>query len=286
VPQPDIDLRDVVARVQGELTFFRRECLPAFLGGPVQDFLSDGMSESLKAHIVAVAGRLSEWQDAAGRLAEYLPLGPLPADAPCPDRDHFSRFLFQEATPAFVVREGRISWRIELFMPLEYALRCPVFADLADDGSDPWDRFRGRAEEVERWLMGLSVDDSLLWNSLCVVLPFVADIDPAFARLALDPATWRALVLAGHGTDEGQRETRVRFLGGPWFGHVLNNALLHVLGGLANNHFLAIADYLDHPQLRGGYTHLMPHYLFAVLLEKVRALRRLSRERPGLWAVR
>jgi hypothetical protein len=35
--------------------------------------------------------------------------------------------------------------------------------------------------------------------------------------------------------------------------------------------------------LRGGYTHLMPHYLFALLFEKVRALRGLSQEWPGLW---
>ena len=56
---------------------------------------------------------------------------------------------------------------------------------------------------------------------------------------------------------------------------------LHALGGLANNHFLHIRDFLDHALLRGGYTHLMPHYLFAVLFEKVRVLRRLSQERHG-----
>src|SRR5262245_19016605 len=59
-------------------------------------------------------------------------------------------------------------------------------------------------------------------------------------------------------------------------------ALLHALGGLANNHFLHIRDFLEHPLLRGGYTHLMPHYLFAVLVEKVLVLRRLSQERLGL----
>jgi hypothetical protein len=76
-----LDLRAEIARVQAELIVFRKECLPAFLGGPVQDFLADGMSERLQRHIVAVAGRLSEWQDAALRVAEYLPLGPLPSDA-------------------------------------------------------------------------------------------------------------------------------------------------------------------------------------------------------------
>jgi hypothetical protein len=59
-----LDLRAEIARVQAELIVFRKECLPAFLGGPVQDFLAEGMTEWLKRHIVAVAGRLSEWQDA------------------------------------------------------------------------------------------------------------------------------------------------------------------------------------------------------------------------------
>src|SRR5262249_206168 len=114
-----LDLRAEIARAQAELIVFRKECLPAFLGGPVQDFLADGMSEWLQGHIVAVAGRLSEWQDAALRLAEYLPLGPLPSDAPTLDRNDFDRFLFQGASPAFVSRGGRIAWRIELFMPLD-----------------------------------------------------------------------------------------------------------------------------------------------------------------------
>src|SRR5262245_30365309 len=122
-----LDLRAEIARVQAELVVFRKECLPAFLGGPVQDFLADGMSEALQRHIVAVAGRLSQWQEAARRLAEYLPLGPLPSNAPTLDRQDFDRFLFQQARPAFVIRDGRIVWRIELFVPIDMALRCPVF---------------------------------------------------------------------------------------------------------------------------------------------------------------
>jgi hypothetical protein len=60
----------------------------------------------------------------------------------------------------------------------------------------------------------------------------------------------------------------------------LNNALLHVLGVLANNHFEVIADLLDHPNLVGAYTRLMPYYLFAVLFEKVKILRALT-WKPG-----
>jgi hypothetical protein len=280
----DIDLKAEVARVQQELAFFRKECLPAFLGGPVQDFLADGMSEWLQQHIVAVAGRLSEWQDATLRLAEYLPLGPLPSDAPTIDRNDFDRFLFQEASPAFVIRGGRIAWRIELFMLLVMALRCPVFAGDADTAQNGWEWLLGRVEDVKRWLMALPPDCQLA-NSLCCLLPFVADADPAFVKLALEVDTWRGVVLADQGITEAERAERLNLVDSLWFARVLNNALLHALGGLANNHFPHIRDFLDHPLLRGGYTHLMPHYLFAVLFEKVLVLRRLSQGRHDMWAV-
>lgn len=280
----EINLKAEIARVQAELIAFRDEYLPAFLGGPVEDFLSDGMSERLQQHIVAVAGRLSEWLDAARRLSEYLPLEPLPSNSPALERQDFARFLFQEASPGFVVRDGRIVWRIGLFMPIDMALRCPVFEGDADTTLDGWERFLGRVKDVKGWLMGLPLDCHLA-NSLCILLPFVADADSAFLKLALDPATWRGVVVADRSITEEEREKRLKVVNGDWFGHVLNNALLHALGGLANNNFPYIRDLLDHPFLRGGYTHLMPHYLFAVLFEKVRVLRGLSQERLSLWGM-
>ncbi len=102
--------------------------------------------------------------------------------------------------------------------------------------------------------------DGRLWNPLCMTLPFVADVDPAFAKKALDPNTWNNERLP--------------------FRCVINNALLHVLGSLANNHFMLIRDYLDHPCLYGNYTHLMPHYLFALLFQKVSILRQLTTVQP------
>lgn len=285
VPTPDIDPRAEIAAVQRELTCFRDECLPAFLGGPTLECVPENASPALREHIVTVAGTPSAWRRAALRLAEYLPLGPLPKDALALGSEDFGEFLFQAATPSFAFGDGRIVWRIELFMPLEMALRCPVFCDQEDDGRDPREKFLARLQEVKKWLMGLPVEDCTLWNALCVVLPPVADADPAFAKLALDPGAWRALVLADRSTDEERRTKRLNLIDG-YFGDVLNNALLHVLGGLGSNHFMTIRDYLDHPNLRGSYTCLMPHYLFAVLFEKVRTLRRLSQERQDLWRQR
>ena len=93
-----------------------------------------------------------------------------------------------------------------------------------------------------------------------MTLPFIADVDPAFAKKALDLDTW------------GKTH--------PCLEHVVNNALLHVLASLANNHFMLIRDYLDHPCLFGRYTRLMPHYMFAVLFQKVSILRQLAAEQP------
>ena len=131
--------------------------------------------------------------------------------------------------------------------------------------------------------MSLPVDSPELANALCMVLPFIADADPTFAKLALDPETWHSLVLADRDISEEERTKRLQLVEGLWFGHVLNNALLHVLGALANNHFMVIEDFLDHPFLVGGYTHLMPSYVFAVLFEKVAILRRVSAERHDSW---
>ncbi len=131
--------------------------------------------------------------------------------------------------------------------------------------------------------MSLPIDSSELANSLCSVLPLIADADPAFAKLALDPETWRGLVLNDRDITDEQRAKRLKCVDGQWFGHVFNNALLHVLGAIANNDFMTIEDFLDHPYLVGGYTHLFGHYLLAVLFEKVVILRQISEERPELW---
>jgi hypothetical protein len=282
VPTLDIDLKVEIARVQEELLFFRRDCLPAFLDGPVQDFLSDGMSDELQSHIVTLAGRLSDWRDATTRLAEFLPLGPLAEDAPVLCREEFGQFMFQEARTSFTCRGGRIVWRVELFATLDMALLY-YHRSLGIPDETPVS-FEESLPEVKRRLMGLEVDCPL-FNCLCAVLPVLVDTDPAFVRLALDLETRRILVLADRTIEEERRAERLWLIDG-YFGHVLNNALLHVLGALASNDFPLIGAYFDHPNLRGGYTHLMPHYLFAVLFKKVAVLRRLSQDHPWLWHCR
>jgi hypothetical protein len=269
-----IDIRAEVAKVQNELTFFRKKCLPAFFETAIHEVFGAEYADWVRQK---QEGRLPEWQGATCRLAELLPLGPLSENTSKISHDDFPGFLSQEATPSFCIEEGRILWRIRLFSDWSLcSAYCPTLPPSALEN-------RARLPKVRQWLMNLPVDSPELANALCMALPFVADADPGFAKLALDPETWRGVVQADRDITEEQRTKRVKCLDGPWFAHVLNNALLHVLGGLASNHFMMIEEFLDHPNLVGGYTHLMPHYLFAVLFEKVAILRRISEERPELW---
>jgi hypothetical protein len=272
-----IDIRAEVGTVQRELLFFRDRCLPALFETPL-----DAVFECEYADWVHEKGngRLSEWQEATRRLADLLPLGPLAPNAPTLSREAFKEFLRQEATPAFCFREERIVSQIRLFVdPSFCAPYCPTFTDLAS----VLENLPARLADVRQWLMSLPADSIELSNALCMALPFVADADPGFAKLALDTETWRGVVLNDREISEEQRAKRLKCVDGPWFAHTLNNALLHTFGSLASNHFLMIEDFLDHPYLIGGYTHLMSHYIFAVVFEKVVILRQLAQERHDLW---
>ena len=261
-----IDIRAEVAKVQGELLSFRLRILPALFETPLDAVFGEDYALWVR---VKSKGRLSEWQEATRRLADLLPLGPLACSKI--DRERFRDFLVQGATPLFSVREGRIVWNIGLFVDRSLCSTYFPSLDLSN------------VSEVRRWLMSLPVDSPELANALCMVLPLIADADPAFAKMALDPKEWRGIVLADRDITEEDRAKRLKLVEGPWFSHVLNNALLHVLGAVANNNNTTIEEFLDHPFLVGGYSHLMPSYVFAVLVEKVAILRQLSEERRELW---
>jgi hypothetical protein len=274
-----IDIRAEIAKVQGELLSFRDRILPASFETPLDVVFQTKYADLVRAK---TNGRLGEWQEATRRLADLLPLGPLASSTI--NREDFKEFLFQEATPSFCVRDGRIIWQITLYMDLE---TCFVGWGMCSrqpmEGPEALAEFLADLPAVRCWLTSLPVDSTALANSLCFVLPLVADADPAFAKLALDPETWRNLILADREITEEKREKRLQWIEGQVFSHWLNNSLLHVLGAIANNNFMTIEDFLDHPFLVGGYSHLTPSYLLAVLFEKVVILRQLSDERPELW---
>ena len=292
--QGETNLTVEVARVHGELTAFRDRLLPALLG-PCEAYLEDRAQDPSRRPSVEQIEKsvrtLRHWQSAVSHLLDALPLARLGAADPEPDWSEYKEFLWQSTSASsHLVREGRIVWRIELFIGwddgLEYMLAesgAQPMGAAQEPGPDPFAELQRRLPEVKRWFLSLPVDGSVLFNALSYVLTPVADLDPAFVKLALDPDTWRSIVRTDPTLDEPARLQRLRAIDHGHLPHAINNALLHVLAALANNHFGAIADFvvLDHPCLSGAYTGLIPHYLFAVLLEKVKTLRSLARLANG-----
>jgi len=284
-----INLTSEVARVHWELTALRDQLLPALLG-PCEAYLEDRAQDPARwpsvEQIEKSVRTLRHWQLAVNRLLDALPLTKLGAAEPEPDWSEYKEFLWHPASASsHLVREGRIVWRIELFITwddgLEYMLDKSGAASTRE-AQEPgpecsFDELQRRLPEVKRWFLALPVDGSVLFNALSFVLAPVSDLDPAFAKLALDLETWRSIVRTDQTLDEATRSERLRAIDSGHLPHAINNALLHVLAALANNHFGVIADFLDHPCLSGAYTGLIPHYLFAVLLEKVKTLRSLAR---------
>ena len=284
-----INLTSEVARVHWELTALRDQLLPALLG-PCEAYLEDRAQDPARwpsvEQIEKSVRTLRKWQLAPSRLLDALPLTRLGAADPEPDWSEYKEFLWHPASASsHLVREGRVVWRIELFIGwdfgLEYMLNMGGAASTRE-AQEPgpecsFDELQRRLPEVRRWFLALPVDGSVLFNALSFVLAPVSDLDPAFAKLALDLDTWRSIVRTDQTLDEATKSQRLRAIDSGHLPHAINNALLHVLAALANNHFGVIADFLDHPCLSGAYTGLIPHYLFAVLLEKVKTLRSLAR---------
>ena len=249
-------LGNEIATVQAEIVVFRNEYLPVFLEISRRPELIPPIAFEQQQNTFHL---LSSWQDAITKIGDALPLPGDAGDTTTLDPAEYKDFMFCEGTPGYSRSNNNIRWKIGLFCDLGTALlfgpRLPEKNDNLTE-AECWTA----VPEIEAWFLSLDPMDGRLWNPLCMVLPFVADVDPAFAKTALDLNTW------------GKTS--------PIFEHVVNNALLHVLGALANNHFMLIRDYLDHPCLFGRYTRLMPHYVFAVLFQKVSVLRQLVAEQP------
>ena len=263
-------MRSEIAKVQSEIVILRDEYLPAFCRS-LHEIEPDSLLDQLRTQ---PSPSLSSWQRAVTRLGDLLPLSTDDIHISPFDAEDLKEFMFQEASPGYSVSDNGIWWRIGLFVSLESACCWLRYMGTQDYFSE--ENFVAALPKIKTWIMGLPVDDCLLYNVLCMVLPLIADIDPPFAKLALDLDTWRSVVNANAALSEKQRQKALGMIDHGYFRHAVNNALLHVLGAIGNNHFMLIRDYLDHPCLYGHYTGLMPHYLFAVLFEKVRILGQLA----------
>ena len=171
--------------------------------------------------------QLSNWQEATRRLAELLPLGPLPANSPKISREDFRSFSFSRSRRRIVFGRGESSGksgssRTRVFVPY-----CGTFPDLVGCVGE----LPARLPEVRQWLMSLPVDSTELANVLCLGLPFVADADPAFAKLALDPSHVAEPRPQRSRHHRGRADEAAQMVGrASGSATLLNNALLHVLG--------------------------------------------------------
>jgi len=231
-----IDLDAEKARVLWELRAFRDLCLPAFFApGGIRPIWDDRRPLGTPD----VANRpLHRWRQTVDRLAQALiePKSPL-------DRDEYDDFLFEKPEGDYSVRDGRIIWRVGVGVYCNHESNAYAFLDRVGLGDevegDPVEFLLARMPVARGWLLGLGVDHPNLGDTLCCLLPLLAEGDPEAVMDLLDPETWRALVLDEVGITP---EVRVKRLGiiDVHLPRYLNNALLHIFGSMANNHFTAM----------------------------------------------
>jgi hypothetical protein len=236
---------------------------------------------------------LNSWQRVARELAAALPRPDGRPGKPI-DEAFLEGFLHQLALACFCVREGEIVWKNEVFMMVDlddqsarHVLELMHGEPVAESGA------RGRLlrdfDAFKNWFLGPAPEPVFVVNAMCSVLPTCVDLDLEFVREAFDLERRIARIRSDHSASEEERTRRLHDWSCLVVMHGFNNALLHVIAALANNHFDQIERFLDHPARNSGfYTGLMPHYLVAVLHQKVRILnelRREDRERVGVNAL-
>lgn len=217
---------------------------------------------------------LNDWQAAASQLQQLL-IDSLSTRVPPPTIEDFSRFMMGGAAEEkYVLEDGGIRWQLSVFAPMTWEEVVELHKLHLPESLHPQHN-QARAPSVEAtrgWLEQASAGDIDCMNALCTVLPFIADEDPAFAMTMLQPQAYRDRIRSRDGLTPSQRETELEKVDAFYFGYVLNNALLHVVAALANNHFMDIRRFLQTPNYSGRYTDLIPHYLFAILFAKVSVL--------------
>ncbi len=183
-------------------------------------------------------------------------------------------------TPGYLVGDGRIIWQIGVGIPFdldEVARRCLSQMGIGT-ASHPlsWQMLLDEWPRVREWFLRLPLDN-FLFSALTAIVPFLSEADLAFPRVVLNLDTWRRRAQYDPAISEETRALWLKMVDGCWIPKILHNAMLHLFAVLANNHFEEIRSYLSHSLLVGTYTHLMPHYLFAVLFAKVSVLLQFAR---------
>jgi hypothetical protein len=292
MPDPDhsndgifLDLAAEADRVRAECRTLESRILPLLL--PREQAAGD------KERSDGSPDPLATWRRVVRGLAAALPTPDGRPGVPV-DEAFLAGFLHQRADAGFRIRRGRIAWRIEVFTPLDLedwhaagVLSAMLGEPIPEAGAS--ERLLSRFDDFQDWFLGAGPDVCFVANEMCLLLPICVEFALDFVRRAFDLEGRLERIRSDVLFDGRERTQRLKEWSGPFQMRGFNNALLHVIASLANHHFDQIASFLDHPARIGGYTGLMPHYLVAVLHQKVRILEELSHEeserRGGTWPV-
>jgi hypothetical protein len=267
-----------IAKVVYELTVLRDVYLPMLARCSMLELSSEGCVPSDQFPVKETTARLALWIQAVDELNRAASRANRDAHRTPLRAEDFKEFMWQEATPAFSWVPKGIRWNISVFTSLDkvHRLDCPPSLARKDKDYATAEEVLAALPEVKRWMLSLPPECQLM-NVLCQLLPVIADADPRFVKKALDLRTWRWQVMANTTASEEERREWLNGIDGHGvFRCGVNNALLHNIAALGNNHFMAIRHFLKHPCIPGGYTGLIPHYLFALLFQKVSILRQIA----------
>ena len=185
----------------------------------------------------------------------------------------FRRFTHSEPSIDYTVENGRIHWKISCYSEIDW-LSAAYTTFRAGFGWPPKDESHPgySIEASKRFLLDGSTDDVGYYNEYIAILAALADGEPAFVKGMLDPGAWQERIESNPKLSDEERPRQLQRLIAPvprgYFRLVMHNALLHVIGALANNRFGELASYIEHPEFVGRYSPLVPHYLYANLLAK------------------
>ena len=262
VPEMDDALHAEVNQVLAEIAEFSEHILPEMA-------LMDPCMFPRERRVSRLGERrwdkppLIDWQLAAARLA-----GALTAETASLPRiynvDEFGDFLWQEPGTPYFIENGRIRWL------MHECYRQSWEVDYMPEAFRPNDP-RNKEQyltALKRWLLDPQARTANLERAFYWAIHTIADMEPEFVRNIMDVRTWRERIRTNTALTEAERQDELSETY-CMFNYALNNALLHLLAGISDNHFMDVRKFLDLPSFRGGYAGYLPEYLLQVLFTKV-----------------
>lgn len=254
-------LREESERVLAELAEFEEHLLPAIAAEDA----------TVASELNPKEAVLGNWTEAINHLRTVL-TGLCDAhDRPYFDPRDFNLFLWPGPTPDCAITASRIRWQMSSSDD-DWRFACDHASTLPEQcrAISPCDVARSIAA-TKQWMLCSSVRGGNLRRAMRKMLPIIADRDPEFAAMALDVEGWRERIQIKEALSSRERILEMATLDGQ-FRSVLHQAITSVIQALANNHFMRIRAYMDHPELHGECLWRVPFGLMAILTAKAEIL--------------